>query len=181
MKKLLKKITFRTIPVYIGVIVLLWKAAPEKLFFIIGLILVVIGEFFRLWGCGHLVKTKELIISGPYAYVRHPLYLGTYLIGFGFSLAAGMWWFLVLFQAAFLLYYYPRKEIIESSRLAAHYGEEYLVYMKSVPALLPSLKAYKKSGLKWSFGKILKNDELGIVFAVLAGIVILYLKLKNII
>jgi len=180
-KNLLKKITFRTIPVYVGIVILLWGAAPEKLFFITGCVLIGLGEFFRLWGCGYLVKTKELIISGPYAYVRHPLYLGTYLIGLGFCAASGIWWTVVLFQAVFLLYYYPRKEIIESSRLAAHYGEEYLVYMRSVPALLPALKSYRKSGLKWSYEKILKNDELGIVFADAAGIVILYLKLKNII
>lgn len=181
MKKMIKKITFRTIPVYISVIVLLWFARPAGVFFILGLIPIVIGEFFRFWGCGHLVKTKEFIISGPYAYVRHPLYLGTYLIGFGFCMMAGMWWLLILFQAVFALYYYPRKEIIESTRLAGHYGKEYLVYMRSVPALVPYLKAYRKTGLKWSYEKILKNDELGIVFVNIVGIVILYLKLKNII
>ena len=176
--RMLKKITLRTIPVYIGVIVLFYFANPiNDFFFIAGIILIVVGEFFRIWGCGHLVKTKEFTISGPYAYVRHPLYFGTYLIATGFILMAHLWWLLFIWQIVFALYYYPRKEVIEGTRLLAIYGDEFLNYMKRVPALFPSLKAYKNTPRKWSFKRMLENSELGIIILDIIGIAILFWKL----
>ena len=181
-RKLLKKITFRTVPVYAAVFVILYFAKKENMalkYFIAGAALIVIGEFFRIWGCGHLVKTKEFIVSGPYAHLRHPLYLGTYLITFGFCMMAGMWWMLILSQLVYALYYYPRKEIIEGFRLACFYGEEYFKYMRSVPALIPSIKPYAASGMKWSFKRVVSNSELGILAAVFVGTAILYLKFSS--
>jgi len=174
-----EKVTFRTVPVYIAVMALLYFARVEdmsKLFLISGAVIAALGEFFRIWGCGHLVKTKELIISGPYAHLRHPLYTGTYLITFGFCMMAGMWWLRIVSQLVYALYYYPRKEIVEGFRLAAIYGEEYFKYMRTVPALIPSLKPYAKSDKKWSFKRVVKNSEIGILLAVIAGTAILYLK-----
>ncbi|MCD6310917.1 MAG: isoprenylcysteine carboxylmethyltransferase family protein [Elusimicrobia bacterium] len=179
MKNKFEKVTFRTVPVYIAVIALLYFARAEnmsKIFLITGAAIIALGEFFRIWGCGHLVKTKELIISGPYAHLRHPLYTGTYLITFGFCMMAGMWWLLIVSQLIYALYYYPRKEIVEGFRLAAIYGEDYFKYMRTVPALIPSLKPYAKSDKKWSFKRVVKNSEIGILLADIAGIAVLYLK-----
>ncbi len=175
--KLLKKITIRTIPVYLAVIWILYKAHPRNIYFFLGgIALVVVGEFFRIWGCGYLVKTKEFIVFGPYAHLRHPLYLGSYLIGSGFCVMAGIWWLLFLWQVVFALYYYPRKEIIEGFRLADIYGEEVFDYMKNVPGLLPRFKAYKKAPVKWSFGKLVKNSEIGIIILDIIGIIVIWLK-----
>ncbi|MCD6413063.1 MAG: hypothetical protein J7L54_02830 [Elusimicrobia bacterium] len=175
--KLLKKITVRTVPVYFAAIWLLYSARPRNIYFLIfGVALVVIGEIFRIWGCGYLVKTKEFIVFGPYSHLRHPLYLGSYLIGAGFCIMSEIWWMLFLWQAVFALYYYPRKEVIESFRLADIYGEKVFDYMRNVPGLLPRIKGYKKSGAKWSFRKLIKNSEVGIIILDLAGIAIMYLK-----
>jgi len=174
-----EKVTFRTVPVYTAVIALLYFAKADdmsKIFLISGAVIAVIGELLRIWGCGHLVKTRELIISGPYAHLRHPLYAGTYLITFGFCVMAGMWWLLIVSQLVYALYYYPRKEVIEGFRLADIYGEEYYKYARAVPALIPSLKPYAKRDKKWSFQRVVKNSEIGILLAVIAGIAVLYLK-----
>ena len=179
MKSIFKKVTFRTIPVYVCVLALLYFSKPEKLYFFIGLIPVVIGEYFRIWGCGHLVKTKELIISGPYAHLRHPLYLGTYLITLGLCMMASRWELLMMAQFVYALYYYPRKEIIEGFRLAGYYGDEYFKYMQAVPALIPSFKAYRQSDQKWSFSRTVGNSELGILFAVIVAVVLLYFKITK--
>ncbi len=178
-KNKFEKVTFRTVPVYMAVIALLYFADKQdmnRLFLITGAVIAAIGELLRIWGCGHLVKTKELIISGPYAHLRHPLYTGTYLITFGFCMMAGMWWLLIVSQLVYALYYYPRKEVVEGFRLAAIYGEEYYKYARAVPALIPSLKPYGKSDKKWSFKRVVKNSEIGILLAVIAAIAVLYLK-----
>lgn len=174
---MLKKITWRTIPMYILAVLLLLYSKPQKdIFLFAGILLAFVGEFFRIWGCGHLVKTKEFTITGPYAHLRHPLYLGTYLIATGFAIAAHLWWILILWQAIFALYYYPRKEIIEGVRLLKLYGDEFIQYAQNVPALIPALKGYKKTDQKWSFSKTVKNSEVGIFLLVVASAVYFWFK-----
>ena len=53
-----------------------------------GLALALPGEALRLWAAGHIEKGREITRSGPYRFVRHPLYLGSTLLGVGFALAA---------------------------------------------------------------------------------------------
>jgi hypothetical protein len=47
------------------------------------------GEALRLWGTGHLQKAREVTTSGPYRYIRHPLYIGSSIMGVGFAVASG--------------------------------------------------------------------------------------------
>src|SRR5262245_33076666 len=54
----------------------------------IGAVGAIAGELLRLWAAGHLEKSKEVTQSGPYRYTRHPLYLGSTLIGIGMAVAA---------------------------------------------------------------------------------------------
>ena len=49
------------------------------------------GEWLRLWAAGHLMKGRELTTSGPYRWMRHPLYVGSGMMGVGFSVAAASW------------------------------------------------------------------------------------------
>lgn len=67
-------------------VVLLGEPSAPSL--VLGLALVGAGEGVRFWAAGHLHKTRELVTSGPYAWVRHPLYAGTLLVGCGFLVAA---------------------------------------------------------------------------------------------
>lgn len=141
----------------------------------LGLPLILAGVGIRLWAAGHLTKTRELTVSGPYAHVRHPLYLGTLLIGVGFgvfcgplvespALGAGL--------ALFFFYYLPRKERTESARLEAIYGERYRAYRATVPGLLPSLRAWSPSSAdtappeRWRLARVRGNSELGPPLAV---------------
>ena len=72
--------------VFAGVV--LWLATPTPQSLLIGAIVAVAGESIRLWAAGHLEKSKEVTQSGPYRYTRHPLYLGSTLIGIGMAIAA---------------------------------------------------------------------------------------------
>jgi protein-S-isoprenylcysteine O-methyltransferase Ste14 len=66
----------------------LWLATPTTTTLLYGAMVSVSGELIRIWAAGHLEKSKEVTRSGPYQFTRHPLYLGSSLIGIGFAVAA---------------------------------------------------------------------------------------------
>ncbi len=53
-----------------------------------GLLVAIGGEAFRIWAAGHLEKSREVTMSGPYRWVRHPLYVGSVVLALGVVLAA---------------------------------------------------------------------------------------------
>ena len=68
--------------------IVLWLATPTLRSLVIGGAIAMVGESIRLWAAGHLEKSKEVTSSGPYRYARHPLYLGSALIGVGMAVIA---------------------------------------------------------------------------------------------
>lgn len=66
----------------------LWLATPTRSSLLLGAAIAVMGECLRLWAAGHLEKSKEVTRSGPYRHTRHPLYLGSSIIGTGIAVAA---------------------------------------------------------------------------------------------
>jgi protein-S-isoprenylcysteine O-methyltransferase Ste14 len=73
---------------FIAAAVALALARPTWRSLWIGLGIAVTGEFLRLWAAGHIEKGREITRSGPYRFVRHPLYLGSAMLGLGFAIAA---------------------------------------------------------------------------------------------
>lgn len=67
---------------------LLWLARPDTRSIAIGAIVAVVGEAVRIWAAGHLHKSREVTVSGPYRFTRHPLYLGSSIIGAGLAIVA---------------------------------------------------------------------------------------------
>ena len=116
MKSLRKRLKPRLLVVYALAIAALWLASPSPASILLGLIPTALGEGLRLWATGHLHKNDALTMTGPYAYLRHPLYLGTLLIATGFVIMAAHPVALGLY-AAFLIgyfaYYMPYKNRIE--------------------------------------------------------------------
>ncbi|MEI6243667.1 MAG: isoprenylcysteine carboxylmethyltransferase family protein [Acidobacteriota bacterium] len=66
-----------------------WLADPSWLSIAVGGLIAVPGECLRLWAAGHIEKGREITRSGPYRFVRHPLYLGSSIMAIGFAVAAG--------------------------------------------------------------------------------------------
>jgi protein-S-isoprenylcysteine O-methyltransferase Ste14 len=87
---MLKKIARVRVPMgfLLGAIVL-WVADPTPRTLAIGAVIAVLGEAVRIWAAGHLEKGREVTASGPYALTRHPLYLGSTIIGLGLAIGAG--------------------------------------------------------------------------------------------
>ena len=139
-----------------------------------GIPLVVGGETLRVWAAGHLTKSVELVTSGPYRWVRHPLYLGRLLIYSGICLGSplpggGHLAALAAGVGIFYAYYLPRKEGVEPARLASIHGEAYRAYHDRVPALLPHRAPYPDpSGRRWSLARFRVNREIWMI-ALLGG------------
>ncbi len=66
-----------------------WLASPSWTTIVAGALIAVPGEALRLWAAGHIEKGREITRSGPYRFVRHPLYLGSTIMAIGFAVAAG--------------------------------------------------------------------------------------------
>ncbi|MGH0034373.1 MAG: methyltransferase family protein [Myxococcota bacterium] len=172
----LKNLRLRFLPFYALGLVAIAFMQPTPLGLAAGFVLAVAGEALRTWGAGHLVKNDRLTLTGPYAYIRHPLYAGTLLIAAGCAAIVGGWLggaLLGAFFAWFFLAYFPRKERVEAERLERIYGSEYTAYRASVPALIPRLRPKRlvptQRG-RWSGRVYDGNNELGTAIALLLGL-----------
>ncbi len=178
----LKNLSARYLPLYsIGIAILIFRPPqPEGL--AIGLPLIILGGGLRSWGAGHLVKSAELTTSGPYAHLRHPLYLGTIMVVTGFVIWVGGWLSAVALACVwpwFAFHYFPRKERVESARLAATHGELFLRYRREVPALWPRWRAWRAeypSGNvePWALARYSENNELGTLLALFLGVLLFW-------
>ena len=154
---------------------------PHPLTLGLGTALVLMGAVLRSWGAGHLIKNELLTITGPYAYLRHPLYAGSLLVGSGFALISGGIASLILMAVLlpwFFMLYFPRKDRIESERLELLYGDRYASYRQAVPALVPALRAFRPEfwsdsklahDRSWDSQRYADNHELGTLIGLLVG------------
>ena len=115
------------------------------------LLLVLPGLWLRGYAAGYVKKNAELTRTGPYAYTRNPLYLGSMLLAAGFAVAAGRWWLVVLLVAMFLAIYVPTILSEESFLRGEFAGFE--EYAKRVPRLLPRLTAARFADLSEAGGR----------------------------
>ncbi len=143
-------------------------ARPEPLTLGIGGAIAVVGLLIRAWASGHIRKNQNLAVSGPYSYTRNPLYLGSFILGVGFTTASGVWWLGLGFVALFLGIYLPVMRV-EASELTQIFGEEYHEYARRVPLFVPRPTAYQKSAVKFDSALYLRYREyqatLGFAFA----------------
>jgi len=115
----------------------LWLARPTPAFLAFSLILVVPGLALRAIASGYVKKNAELTVTGPYAYTRNPLYLGSMLIAFGFSLAARSLWIALALAILFAVIYIPVIRSEEAYLRGVFPGFD--AYAATVPPLLPRL------------------------------------------
>jgi protein-S-isoprenylcysteine O-methyltransferase Ste14 len=112
-----------------------WFAHPTAKSMLLGLVFAIPGLALRAWAAGHLRKNQALTTSGPYGWVRNPLYVGTLLALIGCLLAAAQPVLAWVSLAAFLLIYTPVVEQEEQHLFKIF--PEYADYANRVPALFP--------------------------------------------
>ncbi len=118
-----------------------WFARPTWTSLCAGAILVVAGIAVRASASGHIRKNAELATTGPYAYSRNPLYLGSILIALGFLVAARNIWIAAGTLAMFVFVYLP--VIMAEEKYLRSTFPGYDRYASQVPRLLPRLTAYR--------------------------------------
>jgi protein-S-isoprenylcysteine O-methyltransferase Ste14 len=112
-------------------------ARPEWTTLAWGLVLIVPGLWLRGYAAGYVKKNAELTRTGPYAYTRNPLYLGSMSIAAGFAIAAGRLSLAVLLVAMFLAIYWPT--ILSEEEFLRGAFPQFAEYAQRVPRLLPRL------------------------------------------
>lgn len=134
-----------------------------------GLGLVFAGLALRTWAAGTLQKRKELAMSGPYQLVRHPLYVGSYLMMVGFCLLVGdrenLW---VVFGP--ILFLYILRAVSEEKYLAKLFPEQWPEFIRRVPRFIPR-RLPTATFDDWSLKQWLKNREYNALGAALLGLV----------
>lgn len=116
-----------------------WFANPSVSSLIFGMPVALAGLGLRAWAAGHLAKNQTLATSGPYAYVRNPLYIGTLLIAIGIVMACRSWMLALIAAVVFLLVYLPVIEL-EEQHLRQIFPA-YAGYARQVYRLLPLRRA----------------------------------------
>ena len=113
----------------------LWRARPDWLALVVGGAVAAAGVFLRAMASGQVKKNEQLAMTGPYAYCRNPLYLGSIIIAVGFAIASHDVWVAAGLVILFALIYVP---VIRSEEafLRQHFAE-YEDYARRVPRLMP--------------------------------------------
>ncbi len=158
----------------------IWLAKPTWLSIAAGAAVAFIGVAIRAAASGHVKKNAELTKTGPYAYTRNPLYVGSIVIAAGFAMAAMSTWIVVIMALMFVLIYVPviRSEEAFLRGAFADFDE----YCRRVPRLVPRLtRAYEGTGT-FSRELYLRHREYNAFIgtsAMLAALVIKYLRFHS--
>lgn len=149
-------------------------AKPQLKWMMCGVGIALLGLLLRGYAAGHLRKHQQLATSGPYAFTRNPLYLGSALLAAGFSVASHSW-ISALLLGAYLAIFYPAVIRREQFELEQHYGAPFVQYASRVPAFWPRLTPATQSTERFSWPLYRKNREYEALIGLAVAVVILWL------
>ena len=148
---------------FISSIAVLWLARPTLRSLIAGAVIATLGEGIRLWAAGHLEKGREVTTSGPYAFTRHPLYLGSTMIGVGLAVASASA-AVATIVVGYLAITLPAAIATEEAHLTEKFGKAYPAYRDGLAA---------GAQRRFSFARAMRNREYRAVAGLLAVMAIL--------
>ena len=164
-------------------IAVLYFSRPTPRSILLGALAGVIGLWVRAYAAGYLHKQEVLTVTGPYAYTRNPLYLGSAILALGAAIATRYWISALILIVYFALFY----SIVmsrEANELRFRHGVSFEDYAREVPLFIPRLTAAKLPGDSagsFSLAQYRKNHEwqasVGFLFLLLALLVIWRLRL----
>ena len=154
-----------------------WLASPTRVSLAAGAIVVVPGLLLRGLAAGHVQKDRDVTMSGPYAYTRNPLYLGSLIIAAGFALAARSALILGLLLLMFVLIYVP--VIAGEERYLRRTFPQYGDYATHVPRLWLRFTRYGEQRGAFSSALYWKHREYNAIIGCLIVLAILLFKLRR--
>lgn len=134
-------------------------AQPSRTSWIAGASVALLGEMLRIWAAGHIEKAREITRSGPYRFTRHPLYMGSVLLGAGFALASASV-VVALLAAAYLSVTLWAAIKTEEATLDAKFSGAYTEYRAGRAAAVDR---------PFSWNRVMANREYRAVAGLLAG------------
>jgi len=161
-------------------VVMILIARPTVVSFILGIVLVILGELTRLWGVSYAgsetrttgtVGATYLVTSGPFSHVRNPLYLGNMIMYFGFGIISNSL-VLALIGLLYFLFQYSLIVSLEEESLFKKFLDEYIEYYSEVPRFIPRIKKYKSEAshqieIDWKKGIKSEKRTLQAIFLVI--------------
>ncbi|MBU2540877.1 MAG: isoprenylcysteine carboxylmethyltransferase family protein [Candidatus Omnitrophica bacterium] len=158
-----------------GIFVVL-SSYPDDKSIMNGIWFILIGLFLRSWANGYAIKLEKLTTSGPYAFVRHPLYLGTILLVLGFIIMLKIYYLGTLFFLIIIGVYY-RTIKKEEQMLEQKFKHRYIDYKNKIPAIVPAVSPYRE-GEKWSFSlkRLIKSQEYKLFLWMIILVIAFHLK-----
>ncbi len=172
-------------PIPIGLMII-YFARPSSAYLPAGIALLLCGELIRIWAVSYAggetrtrnVGAPALCSSGPYAFVRNPLYVGNMLMYIGIVLIAGAAnvFLMIATTVSFFLIQYSLIISLEEETLDSLFGESYVDYKKNVPAIFPRLTRWNSDDNRTpaGLGKTIKTEKrtLQNVFLILFIIIV---------
>jgi protein-S-isoprenylcysteine O-methyltransferase Ste14 len=153
----------------------LWIARPTWNSILLGTLIASPGVVLRALASGHVKKNEELTTSGPYAYTRNPLYLGSLIMAIGFAIAARSIWVVFLMLLMFFAIYLPvirsEEEFLRQRFPAFNH------YAQNVPRLFPRWTAYEKTAGAFSRPLYWRHREYNAILGTAALLAALVAKL----
>jgi len=166
-------------------IVALWFSRPTRRSIVVGALMGVVGLSVRAYAAGYLRKQEVLTVTGPYAYTRNPLYLGSALLVLGTAIATRSWISSAILMVYFAVFYSVVMQR-EANELHRRHGASFEEYARAVPLFLPRLTAARLTGDSagsFSFAQFKKNHEwqatAGFLFLLLVLLFIWRLRLPT--
>ncbi len=154
-------------------VVLTVIGVPKRPGFVaVGSVLAFLGIAIRFWAGGHVKKDRELAVTGPYSFVRNPLYVGNVLIAVGFCFLSGYLWSFLVFALLYIWLYLPTIRR-EERTLQKLFGDDFLRYKENVRAMWPRWTPYRSGAGEWSGRQWVKNGEHIVNAGLVAALIIL--------
>ena len=146
--------------------IVMWLATPTRNSLLWGAAIAVIGECLRLWAAGHLEKSREVTRSGPYRHTRHPLYLGSSIIGVGIAVASHHL-VVAAMVVAYMLLTLTAAMRSEEAHLRQKFGDAYDAYAQKRAAPMDR---------PFSWPRAISNREHHTMIGLATGLALLALK-----
>jgi protein-S-isoprenylcysteine O-methyltransferase Ste14 len=147
----------------------LWLARPAWSTWTAGVVIAGCGELLRIWAAGHLEKSREVTTSGPYRYTRHPLYMGSSLIGIGVAVAAASP-IVAAIVGAYIGLTLSAARRSEEAHLREKFGDAYDAYVE---------KRVEPMARRFSVERAMRNREHHTIAGLVAGFALLALRIAS--
>lgn len=152
---------------FLCAVLVLWLADPTFASLVWGGVVAAGGEALRVWAAGHLTKSREVTMSGPYRWMAHPLYVGSAIMGAGLAIASAR------VAAAIVIGVYLGATILaavksEEAFLRVRFGDRYDDYRRGAVA--------RGSARRFSLEQAIANREYRAVAGLAGAVLLLVLK-----